>query len=870
MNNFFKKSYFPYLLLTIVTALVSCIIFDPALSLGTILNSPDSPTELGPFAKSQLLYSFYNFSPAAFSFDTIWKLIISPFHYGDLGYIIIAIFVALSTYHYLRVIKLDKMAAIIGAMAMTFSGYHFTLFSAGHRGYQIMMPYAILCFAIVEQVLSYGYKCRWYHFVMVASGAAVGLAYQPDIFLLFVGTLVVYAIARLCMQATANGWKAYFKTNGLQFVYSIIALLIFFAIVGTPSVRNIFENTLAGRQEQLEQSKSATTSETDPATGTAKEIDTNWIFATGWSLPPDELVELVVPSPYGFDTGNEKAPYIGELGRPHDWKPNSNSFANYRQHNLYLGMLQGGIALFVVILCFALFAKNKANAEEDCAKLDADAPNYEGIGLLWFAIILGTGILSLGRFTPIYALFYKLPVMDMIRCPVKFIHILELGVAVLVGIGIDVLLKHNDDKRVKIVGRFSMLLLIAIAGICFATGSNANSISTRLSETFNANQDYIKHFLPISIAQYKSAFSSAAWMAICGSVFIGLMTIKNPIIDSKLSRYILCIIILCGITWDMTKQAKNFVHTTNIDRVIAESVFIDAAKQKLGDKLEEGGAYSYLGLQTILPQISDFKALENKGYYCADPFATSNPKEKSVIAFQGSALANATTNIGLPKRWPLMGTQLYIATLDQAKAFMNTGLFDFVATYNFEPQLQVFVPVQPSTTSIYLLALKNLPCGLGVYYNYSTSDKPLDAIANPAFDVYKNVVISDTTNQLSNVSTKMPTQAKWIVKPSDTEYRSATIEATCEEENGLLYIRHNYLFNREFQATIDGKPAEMYVANAFYRAIPITKGTHTIEIKQNTPLANKLYILVIAFTTIAGFGFYIWNFCRSEKKETII
>lgn len=872
MKNFFKKSYFPYIVLAILMTIVSCIIFYPALSADTVLNSPDSPTELGPFAKSHVLYSFYNFSPATFSFDTLWKVLINPIHYSDIGYIIITVLVALSAYHYLRVLKLDKMAAAFGAVAMTLSGYHFTLFSAGHRGYLIMMPYVILCFAIVEQILAYGYKCKWYHFVIIAAGAAAGLTYQPDIFLLFAGTLVVYAIARLCTIATRTGWKAYFAKNGLHFALSIVALIVFFGIIGTPAVRNIFENTLAGREEQLEQSQIATAQASDSATE-SEPVDSNWIFATGWSLPPDELIELAVPSPYGFDTGNQKAPYIGELGRPHDWKPNSNMFGNYRQHNLYVGMIQVGIALFAVILCFALFSKI-SEAKQEAADLPNQSPDYQGVGLVWFAIIIGAMILSLGRFTPIYALFYKLPVMDMIRCPVKFIHILELGMAVLVGFGIDALLKHkDDDKRATLVGGISMLLLIYIAGFCFIKSSNTDAISNRLSEAFNSNPYYIKHFLPISLAQYKEAFRSAAWLAICGSVVIGLLTIKNPIVNNKLARYVVCGILLLVVIFDMTKQATNFVHTSKINTITNDSVFLEAAKTKLGDKLEEGGAYSYLGLQTILPQLDDFKCLENKGLYSADPFSTSNPKEKSVIAFQDSpAFAGATARNGLPKRWPLMGTQLYILTFNQAQAFMNTGMFDFIGCYNFNPQAQSFTPVNPTTEAIYFLALNDIPCGLGVYYNYSTiasETKPLDAMANRTFDIYKSVVISGTTNQLSNTSTKAPTPAKWVVKPSDTEYCSATIEATCEEENGILYIRHNYFFNRNLQATVDGKPVEMYTANAFYKAIPLTKGTHTIELNQVTPLSNKLYIFVIAIITLTGFGCYIVDSIRKEKKETL-
>ena len=873
MKNFFKKSYFPYIMLTILMLIVSSIIFFPALSADTILNSPDSPTELGPFAKSQILYSFYNFSPATFSFDTIWKILISPIHYSDLGYIIITVLVALSSYHYLRVLKLDKMAAAFGAVAMTLSGYHFTLFSAGHRGYLIMMPYMILCFAIVEQIIAYGYKCKWYHFVMIAAGAAAGLTYQPDIFLLFAGALIVYAIARLCTIATRTGWKAYFAKNGLHFALSIVALIAFFGIIGTPAVRNIFENTLAGREEQLEQSQAAIAQAADSATE-SEAIDSNWIFATGWSLPPDELIELAVPSPYGFDTGNPNGPYIGELGRPHDWKPNSNMFGNYRQHNLYAGMLQVGIALFAIILCFALFSK-KSTPADGVSDLPNQSPDYQGVGLVWTGIIIGAMLLSLGRFTPIYALFYKLPVMDMIRCPVKFIHILELGLAVLTGFGVDALLKHtDDDKRVTLVGRISMLLLIAVAGFCFIMSSNTDAIITRISETFNSNPDAIKHFLPISLAQYKDAFRSAAWLAICGSVVIGLMTIKNPIVNNKLTRYVVCGILLFGVVIDMTKQATNFVHTSKINTITADSVFLEAAKTKLGERLEEGGAYSYLGLQTILPQLDDFKCLENKGYYSADPFSTSNPKEKSVLAFQGSpAFAQATAQNGLHKRWLLMGTQLYIVTFNQAQAFMNTGMFDFIGCYNFNPQTQSFKKVQPTTEAIYFIALKNMPCGLGVYYNYSTIDseaEPLDAMAKPAFDIYNSLVISDTTNALSSASTKAPAPAKWVVKPSDTEYCSAKIEANCEEENGMLYIRHNYFFNRNLQTTVDGEPIEMLTANAFYKAIPLTKGTHTIELTQVTPLANKLYILVIALITIAGFGFYIADSIRKEKNEVCI
>ena len=66
--------------------------------------------------------------------------------------------------------------------------------------------------------------------------------------------------------------------------------------------------------------------------------------------------------------------------------------------------------------------------------------------IFWAAATLIALLLSFGKFFPLYALFYKLPVVNNIRNPNKFLQVFQLALGILAAYGIDIASKCADRK----------------------------------------------------------------------------------------------------------------------------------------------------------------------------------------------------------------------------------------------------------------------------------------------------------------------------------------------------------------------------------------------------------------------------------------
>jgi hypothetical protein len=131
--------------------------------------------------------------------------------------------------------------------------------------------------------------------------------------------------------------------------------------------------------------------------------------------------------------------YRGRIGMqvaPGRWAP-------YRQHSLYMGFLT---------VCFAVLGMLGVRRRRDDAdgSLSAGANNRSEI-VFWTASAAVLLLVAFGGFTPFYRLVFMLPVGDYIRCPVKFVHLVEWCVAVLAGFGVASLLSFRFMRRIPAV-----------------------------------------------------------------------------------------------------------------------------------------------------------------------------------------------------------------------------------------------------------------------------------------------------------------------------------------------------------------------------------------------------------------------------------
>ncbi len=320
----------------------------------------------------------------------------SPYFWQELKFVIALYLAALGMVYFCRGLKLSRLASYGAGLLLAFSGYWCTLYSAGHYGWFQWMSYGVFAFGLIDRALT---KDKLRHWLMLGAVVAWGSFNQQDLWLLFTLFTAIYFLYRM-FALKVFPWRG------------ILIALIVFLVIELPNFRTVFYGgVIEGRKDQIASS----------------QID-QWEFVTNWSLPPDETLEAVVPRLNGdtscpmvlaLNKKNGIRPYTGALGRPMNAKS-----GNYRQHSLYMGVITVILAIVGVVGAFFPKAGHKG----------------ERIFFLIMALIFLA--FSYGRYLEcVYRLIFALPAGDIIRCPVKWYHLVEFSIVVLAALGVESIFK---------------------------------------------------------------------------------------------------------------------------------------------------------------------------------------------------------------------------------------------------------------------------------------------------------------------------------------------------------------------------------------------------------------------------------------------
>ncbi len=353
----------------------------------------------------------------------------SPYFWQELQYALAAYFAALGLVYFLRGRGLSRLAAYGGGLLLAFSGYWFSLFSAGHFGWFQWMTYGVFAFGLADRAVR---KNGARHWLLLGACLAWGSFYQPDLWLLFSAFTGVYFVWCCIRERKFPAWKG------------IALAAASFLVIGAVSFHSALTGDLAGRDKQIADSKGAAQS----------DDEARWIFTTNWSMPPEDTLEFFVPRIHGDtscpmtlglgrQSGKDVRPYTGRLGRPLNA-----SVGNYRQHSLYVGWVTCLLALCGV---GTLFVRRRVSFE-----------------VVFFAVAAVVfWLFSMGRYCEVvYRLVYALPFGDYLRAPVKWHHLTELCLAVLAAYGIDRL--GRIDRLKSLWGTVALAAVVIVGAVDLA------------------------------------------------------------------------------------------------------------------------------------------------------------------------------------------------------------------------------------------------------------------------------------------------------------------------------------------------------------------------------------------------------------------
>ncbi len=479
IKEFFKRpSTIAFLAFTALYAACMAFIFWGTWSLDRAPIGDDNPT-FYPFDEVacwfRALLDKGDFVPS-----DLMHVVGGMYFWQELQYALAGYLAALGLAFYLRGRGLSHFAATAGGAAYGLMGYAFTLYSAGHLGWFVWMMYGPFAFGLVDRAVRKG---KWRNWALLGAVLAWAASRQSDLWLLFTVLTFAYGVWTLVRE-----WK---NVKFLRVLAGVGVTAVCTFAAGLPQFMRAIKQDLPGREAQIAETSGKSAEET-----VDKSADDRWWFCTDWSLPPEDTAEFVVAEIHGSSNdprvSSKESAYRGRLGQmvkvPAEarfenpatkevtvvkynpftrqlWKPGDvikNPYTGeilkpgdrvvmaYRQHSLYLGFLA---VLFAVLGVVGWWRFRK-----DGTGLWRDVPFWIGAGVVVY-------ICALGRFTPFYRIVYALPFGSTLRCPVKFVHLLEFCVAALAGFGFEAAWRGFRQKGTAPFGLKAVLVVLAAGNV---------------------------------------------------------------------------------------------------------------------------------------------------------------------------------------------------------------------------------------------------------------------------------------------------------------------------------------------------------------------------------------------------------------------
>ena len=841
------KKHIPFLLFIGAFALAMAFVFSQVMSAWTVIASPDDAPYYGQNFLVATIEPLFSGGAAFTPFNLLHLLPQVGFH--EMRYVLCLFFFGLSCVYYLRSQHLDLLPAFGTGLLVSFSGYIFTLFCAGHMGFFIMMGLFFWSFGLLNKAIE---TKQWRYFVLLPACVMWAQSGQPDVWMLFAAILGVYALRRL--------WLA--RTQFLKLLPKFILSAVIAGLIGGSSIYIVLTQHLAGRDKQIAESSRVTgTGEATPEEK-KQQAEDRWIFATNWSLPLADCAELLIPGFFGDNAMTPPYPYWGALGRPYRFEPGK-MMPNYRQHTTYLGLITVFLALVGVCAWLGFRVqgsgfrgkgkggskqerssevKDKSLAGDDAPLLTShlslstytDVPFWAGV---WVICL----IFALGRYTPIYRLFYAIPYMDYLRAPVKFLHFTELATALLAGFGMQALLTQRfSEKGVKrllvLVGGFIGLFVIAWLGVSM----NGAAIEKHIAELGLGNMGPALR----SYTAYNCLRAIGIMVAVLVLLYVGWL--QKP--HAKKISLVLCALVGIGV-FDLAAVARRYVMPINVRAHHEENAIVKDMK-----RATQGRTALAVNYVTRNVSVQDWlnTSLSLNGFMNVLPEETDPNSKVRPLAM---ALQKAPL-----RYWDFTGPRFVLLSRQQAGQVIQMQLAKPIAEYEMG---QGFVrrSASPSEQSIILLERTKQPIYPCVFFNWTGGIKPDDQI---------NQLITANTSNTVAPKTLLVSDAPAPTVPAELPIQGVAFSQMRGEKNvfvsratiqlpqaGLLVWNERY--SADLVAAVDGQEVPLYQANGQWCAVQLPAGKHTVTCKVRVKNYLSLLSMAISLLVLLVSGIAVWR-----------
>lgn len=706
--------------------------------------------------------------------------------------------------------KMRWQESLFGALAWGFSTYFIIIIGAGHIWKFVTLAY--IPPTIGGIALCYRKKYLPGTALAALFGALQLQSNHPQMSYYFILVILAMMIAWLCASIRKKEVKSWFAATGCVFAAALIAVA-----ANSPSLYNSYEyskQTVRGKATEL------TATEGGKTTG---GMDRSAI--TAWSYGIDETFTLLIPNVKGGATikpheGNTALKSVLDTDKAEEMTLSPEERQFIYQFSQYFGdqpMTNGPVYVGAFVLLLAILAL-----------LSVDSPMKWAL----FAVSILAILLSWGHnfqwFTDLFIDYF--PMYSKFRAVSSILVIVEFTVPLLAVLCI----KNMVDNPQKYTSNpwlfytvFGLGALICLVGWLspgvFGQPFSQQELHDLQQAGAFANPVYSNVINAISESRLSlvssDCFRSLIFILLGGAVIWIYLFTKNKQTHSNLFILSLTVLMLIDLFSVNRRYVNHENFTTPVDNETAFEM-TDADRAILQDK----GNYRVLDIDGMGSARSSYFHKTIGGYHAA-----KLTRYNDLLTHQ---IKN--NNIGVLN---MLNTK-YILYRDQ-----STG------TYGYEQNPEALGNAwlindiaYVSTADEEMAALDSLDTG-----TKAVADRKFEKVLGKA----RSKEVGDTIYETSYAPDRLTYQAK-------------------TQKGGIAVFSEIY-FPWGWQATIDGKPAEIGRVNYVLRALSLQPGEHSIEFKfdpKSTQVTNNLSITaVVIIYILCGAAIVIFALRTVSKKR---
>lgn len=621
-----------------------------------------------------------------------------------------------------------------------------------------------------------------------------------------------------------------------------------------------------------------------------------WSFATQWSVPVPEGLQVIVPGLFGYrmnwplydadQPGDDR--YWGGVGRQPqtaelqeqlnnpDPRISAQASAALKDPNWMWRFQGNGIYAGAVVFLIGLWGVGQAFKKNGSPFTLFQKRTIK----FWFVAAIISLLLGFGKHMPFYKLFYMLPYAHTIRNPIKFMHVLSWIMVILFGYGVHGLvtayMQNTATRSSGIIAQFkawrsrasefdrkfvtAWLVGLALTVIALLIYTMSNKDLAAHIQTIGFSEDEARGIAKFSLYAAVCFFAAYALTTIwlvktfsggfagprakwVGVAFLGLIVVLD--LGNADRRWI--------VNWDVPyKYASDdllkFLSEKNYNHRVTSWIF-HAQPHNADEQLQYALAQNAYGgeLKQNLFLNYNIQALE----IIQEP-RISNDKVAFMRALQ---VTNQNDPHPFFRLLELTCTKYLIGPsggmVDGVNSTFNMGSngFQVVRSYNYVPKVAnpssypVDYKAEFQTNGLLnVIEFKGALPRAGLYSQWqivTNDDATLAMLPTREFDPHQTVLVASQIPAAPSSGTNGSNSAGTVIINPNYQPKRVELEADVKSPAVLLLCDR---FNPRWTVSVDGKPEKVLRCNYIQRGVYLpTPGKHTV-VFEFTPAINTLYV----------------------------